>query len=333
MTPSKVAVILLNWNGKEDTLECLHSISEMTYPHYEVFVCDNGSTDGSIEAIKREFPHVILIDNGENLGFAEGNNRGIRAALDRGADYIFLLNNDTVVDKEVLSAFVSSKEAKSAIQGAKLYIHKDPLRFDHLGGKWNQKTAHFDLIGNNCIDDHKSFEEPMDLDYVCGAALFAPREIFQKIGALDSRFFLFWEENDFCMRAKRKGFTIRLCPQAKVWHKVSSSFVGGRPHINYFWWRSRLLWIKRNLKQTDKKRVYQKVIIPDFLHNLKLYLLKRGQLAVRKRIRPKEDQTHRLQKLLGYRAAVCGVKDYFLGKYGEGPAWLFANRTSKTPKS
>lgn len=323
----KITIIILNWNGKKDTLECLASVRNIHYPHFKTLVVDNGSTDNSVEAIKEQFPEVTVIATGENLGFAGGNNVGIRAALQDGADSILLLNNDTIVDPEILSAFSHSlqKHAHLGILGAKIYLYDERNKLDHLGGNWNSQKGCFDLIGNRAIDDGQSWEEMQEMDYACGCALFVKREVFEAIGLLEPKFFLIWEESDFCLRARRKGFLTMSCPSAKVWHKVSVSFVGGKPHSTYFWWRNRLLWMERNCSLSERISLYCRILIPDILHLWKLRILKSLQLQVLLLIRPHANHTMRREKIRKYRAALHGVRDYLLRRFGGGPSWLYLN--------
>ena len=137
-TEPRVAVIVLNWNGREDTLECLRSIRSIAYSNFGVIVVDNGSTDGSVAAIRASQPSVEVIDTGENLGFAGGNNVGIRRALELGADYVLLLNNDTVVDPGLLRAFVAAAalHPEAGAFGAKIYFHSEPTRIWYAGARW-----------------------------------------------------------------------------------------------------------------------------------------------------------------------------------------------------
>ncbi|MBI3211649.1 MAG: glycosyltransferase family 2 protein [Simkania negevensis] len=246
-SPPRVFVILLNWNGKEDTLACLKSLENVSTPH-QVIVVDNGSSDDSISSFQKNFPNVLLIENRDNLGFAEGNNIGIRRALSLGAEYLFLLNNDTIVDPSILEGFLKmiKHNPNASILGGRVYLMKDPTRLDHLGGIWNLKRGEFDLIASHALDGEK-WDLSLPVDFVSGCSLFAKAEVFREVGELDPRYFLYWEESDFCFRAKKKGFSTFYCPQAKLWHKVSSSFVGGKPHTSYFWWRNRFLWIEKNV--------------------------------------------------------------------------------------
>jgi GT2 family glycosyltransferase len=324
-----IYIVILNWNGKEDTLACLSSLEKIPYEPFCTVVVDNGSSDGSQEAIRSAFPKITLIENGKNLGFAGGNNVGIRLALEKGADAIFLLNNDTVADPAILQALTNSlvKHPEAGIFGPKLYLHSEPDRFDHLGGRWNKKRAAFDFVA---LREKDTGQTHPALDYACGAALFVKREVFEAVGLLEENFFLIWEEADFCMRAKRAGFVSLLAPDAKVWHRVSASFVGGKPHSTYFWWRGRLLWIERNCSFSEKISLYAKVLIPEMFHIWKLLLLKSAQLKLTSLIAPGRDQTQKREKIVKYRAALQGIKDYALRRFGSGPAWIYKPITDIT---
>ncbi|MCB1084860.1 MAG: glycosyltransferase family 2 protein [Chlamydiia bacterium] len=300
----KIGVIILNWNGKNDTLACLKSLKQVKTPH-DVIVVDNGSTDGSIAAIRHSAPHAHLIANRENLGYAEGNNVGIRHALNKRYDYIFILNNDTTVSPTILDAFLKQD---APIQGGTATLMSDPNRLDHLGGNWNPKTGTFDMVGSNA--PLKDFSNPLTLDYVCGVALFVKREVFETIGLFDPRFFLFWEESDWCLRGKRAGYVSITCPNALLQHKVSASFTGGKPHITYFWWRNRLLWIDKNCPPPERKRL-KKLIFQSGRRALKHLLL----LSLRAPFSQKQKRA----ALCAQRAALA---DYRRGAFGPAPSWL-----------
>lgn len=321
----KIAIIVLNWNGKKDTLECLSSLQKISYPDYEVIVIDNGSHDDSVLAIERAFPSIEVIKTHENLGFAEGNNVGIRHALAKGADLFFLLNNDTVVDSGILTAFTTSLKdlPYAGILGAKIYLYDQKNTFDHLGGRWNPRKGVFDLIAKGLVDDGLQWEIPQKVDYACGAALLIKREVFEKIGELESKFFLIWEESDFCARAQRAGFLTMTCPEAKIWHKVSASFVGGKPHSTYFWWRNRLLWIERNCSSKERLKLFLFVLLPEITHLYKLKILKTIQLKLLSFFTPKKDLSKQRSRVLKYRAACQGIQDYALRRFGNGPAWIY----------
>jgi GT2 family glycosyltransferase len=320
----KIALIVLNWNGKKNTLACLESLTQLTYSNFNVIVVDNGSTDASPAAIKTQFPQFLLIENGENFGFAEGNNIGMRKAMEYGADMFFLLNNDTVVAVDILDYFVEMFDGhpEIGILGAKICLFGHKQTLDHLGGIWNRRTGTFEFIGKHSNESELQWHRPQELDYVCGAGLIVRRKVIETIGYLDARFFLIWEESDYCFRARRAGFKIFTCPQAKLWHKVSASFVGGKPHSTYFWWRNRLLWIEKNCSTCEKVSLYLRVLIPDILHLLKIQMIKTAQLLLLQRFKPQKDLTKKKENLIKNRAALCGVRDYLMRKFGKGPKWI-----------
>jgi len=317
----KLSIVILNWNGKTDTLACLTSLKKMHAPAFETIVVDNGSTDDSVTAIAKRFPNITLLQTGQNLGYAGGNNVGIEHALQQGADLVLLLNNDTIVDKHFVQALLDAcqNHPNVAIFGAYPIRMTDTKKIDHLGGRWNNTTATFDLIG---LGKPKGFKTDQPLDYVCGCSILIRKEVFEKIGLLEPTFFLFWEEADFCMRAKKAGFNLEICYEAKLFHKVSASFIGGTPHKTYFWWRGRCLWIERNCSKEEKDRLYQTVLRPEIRHIFKLRLIKTAQLFLnklfqRKRLSQKKD------KLLQYKAALAGYRDFCKASFGSGPSWLF----------
>ena len=317
MNYPKLFVILLNWNGKTDTLECLRSLAKITSPKFQTLVVDNGSHDDSVMAIRREFPLIPILETKANLGFAEGNNRGIAWALDKGAEWILLLNNDTIAAPDCLEAFMKATQTKpnAKIFGAKIYRYHEPNVIDHLGGYWKADLAEFISPAQGKLDDGISYEAMQPADYVCAAALFMHKSVPDAIGLLEPRFFLFWEETDFCTRAYRKGFEISTAPQAKIWHKVSSSFTGGKPHTHYFWWRSRLLWLERNCPFHIRQQIYRRTILPELWKAFRHYLLK----SIQNFFRPDPKTA---QKALRCRAALIGALHYAKGNFGNCPTWI-----------
>ena len=159
------------------------------------------------------------------------------------------------------------------------------------------------------------------VDYISGCALMMHISVPRMIGLLDERFFLLWEESDFCARARRAGFEIWTAPKAKIWHKVSASFTGGKPHMHYFWWRNRLLFIQNNCNPKEKRKLYSSVIIPEITKTIKLTFLKTAEIFFLKSLfRPNPAKE---QKARRYRAGARGIFHYFLGRFGNGPNRLF----------
>ena len=312
----KIAILILNWNGKKDTLECLASIEKIDYPHFQPLVVDNGSTDDSVSAIRAAYPRVPILETKENLGFAGGNNIGIEWCLRKKAEWIFLLNNDTIVAPDILKAFLAAakEQPKAKILGAKIFRYSDPNRIDHLGGFWNPKIAEFESNAFGEID-HIYLTDMQKVDYVCGAALFMHRSVPETIGLLEPRYFLFWEESDYCIRAAKAGLEVWTAPQAHIWHKVSASFTGGKPHMHYFWWRSRLLFLSRNCTPQEKKELYRKIILPELWKSFRHLALR----SIQQIISPTPDRHTKLRR---YQAGCAGAIDYFRGKFGNCPSWL-----------
>jgi hypothetical protein len=252
----KVHIIILNWNGKADTLECLASVRAIDYPNYEIVVVDNGSFDGSEEAIRAAFPKVTFIQTCENLGYAGGNNVGIRYGLNDGAEYVWLLNNDTVVDGEVLSALVEVAQADERIGmvGSKIYYHAQPDVIWYAGATLDlengAKTAH---VGSG-EKEVGQFEAVQDVGYVTGCSLLVKREVIDRIGLIPEVYFLYFEETEWNLLAQRAGYRTVIAPKSKLWHKVSAD-VQIKPTFLYYMTRNRFLFVKRNNKQSIKSCV------------------------------------------------------------------------------
>ena len=148
------------------------------------------------------------------------------------------------------------------------------------------------------------------------------REVFEKIGLFDPRYFLFWEESDLCLRAKKEGFEVRTCPKAKVWHKVSASFMG-KPHAAYFLHRHRLLWIERNLQGSKRLLALVKLISASFIFFYRKKTVRSLQLLLQKCTK-KETKRNR-ERIVRYNAALCGTWDYLFRKFGPGRSKKFMN--------
>lgn len=225
----RVDIIILNWNGREDTLNCLRSVQEVEYPRYRyrVLVVDNASTDGSVEAIRAGFPGVELIVNDGNLGFAAGNNEGIRHALQSGADYVLLLNNDTQVERAVLSELVRAGEGDPGVGLAspKVYYLDRPNVIYYAGARQGRLALLPRLMGTG-EEDHGQYEQVQEVDYVWGQAMFIKREVLERVGLLDPGFFMYYEDADYCVQAKKAGYKIVCVPGARVWHQVAKGTEG-----------------------------------------------------------------------------------------------------------
>jgi GT2 family glycosyltransferase len=222
-----VYIVILNFNGWQDTLECLASLKQLAYPRFQTVVVDNASSNNSEEMIRQHYPTITLIQSGKNLGFAGGNNLGIRYALEKQADYIWLLNNDTVVETRALTHLVQRMQAKplAGMCGSTLRYYDRREVVQVLGGAtYNRWLGIQKPIGEgesaNVI--HNSDEIEAQLDYVIGASLLVSRSFIEKIGYLNEDYFLYYEEIDWATRA-RGQFTLTYAPQSIVYHKEGAT--------------------------------------------------------------------------------------------------------------
>jgi len=241
-----VSVIVLNWNGLADTLACLESLRRLDYPDYGVVVVDNGSTDGSPAAIRKRFPEVTLIETGENLGYAGGNNVGLRHALAQGAGYALLLNNDTEVAPDFLRRLVEAAQSdpQIGVAGPMIYYYDQPEVIWSAGGAIDWQRGKTWMVGLDERDSGQFGTVPREVDFVTGCALLVKRPVLEQAGLLDERFFVYYEEVEWCVRARRTGFKIVHVPQARIWHKISPGAQADSPLVHYYMTRNRLLFLR-----------------------------------------------------------------------------------------
>lgn len=217
----KVSVITVNWNNFNDSAECLESLRKTTYPNFEVIVVDNGSVGDDVSLLKQRFGDSIrLIVNDKNSGFAGGCNIGIKDALARGADYVVLLNNDTVVAPDFLEGLVrvAQSDERVGIAGGKVFCYELPELIWFAGGIINYRTGRTPIRGSGEADKGQ-FDEIVRVDWISGCFMFISRDVLQAVGMLDERFFFGWEDVDLCVRAARKGFKVLFVPESRIWHK------------------------------------------------------------------------------------------------------------------
>jgi GT2 family glycosyltransferase len=252
MSMPTVYIIIVNWNGVSDTLQCLASVMELDYHPFKIVVVDNGSTDGSVSAIRAHYPYVELIETGENLGYTGGNNVGIRYALDCGVDYVFLLNNDTIVDPYMLERLVAFAESHPAagIVGPKQYFFDRPSVIAGTGSviDWRQGTIRHLRRGETESGQGQSATEiPRRVDFIDGCAVFVRGKLIEEVGMLDERFHLGgYEDADWGVRATAHGYQVWNVPEAKMWHKLSATAGIGSPLTTYFMTRNALLFFWQN---------------------------------------------------------------------------------------
>jgi len=224
----KVYIIILNWNGWLDTLACVESCCKLTWPNFRILVVDNGSTDGSEKKLRARLQNVKILQSGSNLGFSGGNNLGIRIAIESGAKYVWLLNNDAVVDPDALAALMNAmlREPSAAIAGSKIYFHDDPQRIWSAGGRWRKGGLALRMRGA-FQPDQGQFDKPCAIGSVSGCSMLVRIEALTRIGLLKEEYFLYWEDIEWCARAQEAGYKVLFVPESKVWHRGSASTVDG----------------------------------------------------------------------------------------------------------
>jgi GT2 family glycosyltransferase len=247
MNPA-VSIVVLNYNGREDTLACLRSLQHLMYPNITVIVVDNDSTDGSVEAIRATYPETTLLETGANLGFTGGNNVGIRYALEHSADYVMLLNNDTIVAPDMMNILIEVMENDPTIgvTGPTVYYYNAPDLIWSAGGKIDWSHGVTTMIGLNEEDKSQYGLSPRQVEFVTGCALLVRREVWERAGLLDEQFFMYYEETEWCVRAGRAGYKIMHVPQAMMWHKIPLDARATTPGYFYYMTRNRLLFLHKS---------------------------------------------------------------------------------------
>ena len=218
-----VNLFVLNWNGRDLTLDCLSSLEKITYPNVKVYVIDNGSSDNSVTEIQNQFPDFEIIQLPENYGFSRGNNAGFQLVKQK-ADFTIFLNNDTVVDPYFVEPLINEMESNSTVKQATPKIfYADDLEYIWFGGGkinlWAGWIRHLGIRQK----DSTQFSFNRNVDYATGCCVCMRTEDFESIGMFDESFFMYGEDVDLSLRFRKQGGQILFVPESKIWHKVSSS--------------------------------------------------------------------------------------------------------------
>lgn len=211
-------VVVLNWNGWQNTVDCVDSVAASNYPNLRIVVVDNGSTDDSVRQLRSRFPTLTILENAANLGFSGGCNAGINFSLENSAEYVWLLNNDTTVAHDALSALIDVAESNAEIGAVGAVIFE---RGSDNVQAWGGGSINF-LTG---APRHFHRPPPLsELDYLTGASLLLRRKALANVGLLDEdRFFLYWEDVDLGFRLRKAGWKLAVAQSARVWHADSAS--------------------------------------------------------------------------------------------------------------
>jgi GT2 family glycosyltransferase len=295
---SHVVSVVLSWNGRDDTLRCLESLERLDWPHHSTVVVDNGSSDGTATAVTAAHPHVTVIDTGANLGFAAGNNVGIEAALGMGAEYVLLLNNDTVVAPDMVTRLVAEADRRPDA-GAfcpLIYYLDDPECIWYAGARFDARRGHNGRHTGYGERDVGQYDRVREIGRGTGAAMLVRRAAIEQVGLLDGELFLQVEDVEWSLRMRRAGWRIFFVPSGKVWHRVSTA-LGGEctPTAAYYEMRNTLAVCDRYAPLTGASRAkrHATVLAVQLVH------AHRGR-------RPIENT----------RAVIHGWRDYREGRFG-----------------
>lgn len=248
MTQPHVIAVILNTNRRADTLACLVSLAASDYANLSVLVLDNASSDGSAEAIASAFPAVQVLPLTQNLGYAGNNNVGIAAALAQSADWVFVLNEDTVQAPDCISRLVALGESdpQIGIVGPLVYHFDEPAVIQSAGGRLGRFWKSLHTGHNELAHHHPLLTEPRPVDFISGCAILVRRALLEEVGALDERFFYYWEETEWCLRARRNGWQVWFEPRAGLWHKGVQRDYQPNPSVTYYNTRNQFMLLAKH---------------------------------------------------------------------------------------
>ena len=238
---------MLNWNRAQDSGECIDSLLAQINVNLHIMVVDNGSIDNSVEFLNNRYPQIEILVQDRNLGFPAGMNKGIQYALSKRAQYIFLINNDTVTSPDMMEKLLNDMKPGVGIVAPAIFYAKPADRVWSIGGMINPILLEMPISSGKVA---RLPEHTIARDFVSGCAMLVKNEVFQKVGGFDERFSpAYYEDLDLCLRVRKAGFTILLEPQAKLWHKVSLSSGGEcNPHERYLMARNSAIYFRKHMR-------------------------------------------------------------------------------------
>lgn len=243
-----IYIILVNYKGYADTKECIESLEKLNYENYKIVVVDNASEDNSLELLKKNYTNHIILASNTNLGFSGGNNLGIEYALKNGAEFILLLNNDTIVNENLLFNMLQTfkRDSEVGICGGKILLYSNNEVISHAGGyvdMFKFTTVHYGMDGVT-TDENYNYER--EVGFVSGCLMLIKNEVFEKVGLLPEEYFMYYEDTDFCMKVIEAGYKIYYNPLAEIFHKVSMSSGGeDSPFLIKWSTRNRLIFMNK----------------------------------------------------------------------------------------
>lgn len=270
MNAPSVAVVVLNWRKPAETVSCLESLSRVEWPNLHIIAVDNASGDGSPQAIRGAFPDIAVLENAANLGYAGGNNVGIRHALAGGADAVLILNNDTAVSPDFLQPLLEAALGSSepaVVTPAICDIARREVLWA-LGADIDWRDASAIRLHSGESYTHWRSTAPFAVIYAAGSAMLAPRIVWEHAGLIDEDYFLYYEEADWCMVAKRAGFPVLAVPGSLVWHEVAAQDSRRSPAVTYYMTRNALRFIRRNAPDQIIRASMLRIVLKAHWHML-----------------------------------------------------------------
>lgn len=244
----RIVAVTLNWNRPDDTIETLRSLAAQTVPNLQSLVVDNGSSDDSVARIRAACPEAHLLPHPKNSGFARGTNLGIARALELGADYVFVLNNDTLLAPDLLQQLLAQAAPDVGLLAPIIYYADAPQMVWSLGGMLNPWLLETRENVRGQID-HGQWPAVLPRDFLPACGLLLHRDVLAHVGAFDERFFMYYEDLDLCVRVRQAGLRQLAVTTAKMWHKVSLSSGGSdSPNERYWMARSSVLYFRKHAR-------------------------------------------------------------------------------------
>lgn len=245
---SRIAIVLLNWNNTADTLSCIESLRKLTFQGFQVIIVDNNSESSEFAKLKAGSADELILRQKRNLGFAGGCNNGIRWALRNGFEYVWLLNNDNVVEPESLARLADAMDSDPdiGIAGGIMYGTQDVSRIQMAGGVIDPNTGRGQMLGHGEIDSGQ-FSRTFDVDFVSGGMLLARAKAICEVGLLDERFFMYYEDTDWGLRMRAHNWRVVSVGTARAWHKDRASAGARKP---YYLQHGYFLFLYKNFRRS-----------------------------------------------------------------------------------
>jgi GT2 family glycosyltransferase len=295
--------IVLSWNGREDTLRCLESLTRAEHAELRIVCVDNGSSDGSQQAVRERFPHVALIEAGANLGYSGGNNLGIRHALEQGARWVVLVNNDATVAADFVAGFAAAarERPRAGILAGKVYFADRPTTIWFAGQRVSELIGYSGRPRGYRREDGPDYGRIVCTGRAVGALMAISREAIDAAGLLDDELFAYVEDVDWALRVREAGFEIVFAPGARAWHSISASTGGEKAstHTLYYGVRNTVTVLERRRPLGSIGTALRRASV---LATFALQALKRGDRAA------------------ALRAVRSGFADARHGRLGQRPA-------------